>query len=103
MIGCSILISGLINLLTPLIIRYDFNVFIGSRVVLGLVQGILFPSFMSLLAKWIPHSEHSTFIPWLDVGCTVGTVIVSAGAGHLIENNVMGGWPSVFYLSGKSE
>lgn len=101
MIGSSIFISALINFLTPFIIRLDFNLFIISRVVLGLVQGILFPSFMALMAKWIPRSEFSTFIPWLDVGCTVGTVIVSGGAGYLIENNVMGGWPSVFYISGK--
>ncbi|CAG2174536.1 unnamed protein product [Oppiella nova] len=100
MIGTSIFISGFINLLTPFIIHWHFYLFIASRVVLGLVQGILFPSFMVLMSKWIPPEEHSTFIPWLDVGCTVGTIVCSAGAGHLIENKVMGGWPSVFYISG---
>ncbi|CAG2114887.1 unnamed protein product [Medioppia subpectinata] len=100
MIGIAIFTSGVINLFTPFIIRWNYYLFIGSRVVLGLVQGILFPSFMVLMSKWIPPEEHSTFIPWLDVGCTIGTIVCSAGAGHLIENKVMGGWPSVFYICG---
>ena len=97
----SILISGVINLMTPFIVRWNFTIFIISRVVLGVVQGILYPAFYALFAKWIPEQEHSTFMPWLDAGITIGTVIASAGAGELIDSGLMGGWPSVFYISGE--
>jgi ACS family sodium-dependent inorganic phosphate cotransporter-like MFS transporter 5 len=100
LIGFSILISGLVNLLTPVMVRSSFTVFIGSRVVLGFVQGIVFPAFYALFAKWIPEEEHSTFMPWLYVGITIGTVVASTGSGNMIESNFMGGWPSVFYVSG---
>ncbi|CAG2116712.1 unnamed protein product, partial [Medioppia subpectinata] len=96
----SILVSGLINLFTPLIVRTNFTLFIVSRVVLGCFQAVIYPASYALFAKWIPEAEYSTFMPWLDSGITIGTVIASAGAGNILEWEEMGGWPTIFYLSG---
>lgn len=70
---------------------------------LGGAQGLVFPAFYCLFAKWIPANERSTFIPWLDGGITIGTVLISASSGHIIVTfSKFGGWPVVFYFSGKS-
>ncbi|XP_054157469.1 sialin-like [Oppia nitens] len=96
----STLVSAVINLLTPVIVRTNFVLFITSRVLLGVCQAMLYPAFYALFARWIPDEEHSTFMPWLDAGITIGTVIASAGAGKMLDENMLGGWPSIFYISG---
>jgi len=98
--GIAILLSGLINIATPFIARYNLYVFIGSRIILGLGQSAFFPSMYALFNKWIPLNERSTFLPWLDAGCLFGTIIAMGGAGELIKLDVLGGWPMVFYMSG---
>lgn len=93
--------SGLINILTPWLARISVTVFVLSRIVLGACQGVVYPAFYCLFANWIPSNERSTFIPWLDAGITMGTVLISASSGQLIVLfSEFGGWPAVFYFSG---
>lgn len=63
----------------------------------------MYPAFYCLFYKWIPANERSTFIPWLDGGTTIGTILISASSGHIIVAfSQLGGWPVVFYISGES-
>ena len=48
--------TGVINLLTPLLANY-YYVFIASRVLLGMVQAMVFPSAFALASSWIPEQE----------------------------------------------
>ena len=57
-------------------------------------------SEMSLLAAWAPPNERSTLSAVAYGGTYVGTAITLILSGYLINAGVMGGWPSVFYLSG---
>jgi ACS family sodium-dependent inorganic phosphate cotransporter-like MFS transporter 5 len=52
-IGMSIIV----NLLTPLIARANYYLFLASRVVLGICQSVVFPSCYALFAKWVPDQE----------------------------------------------
>jgi MFS family permease len=52
-IGMSIIV----NLLTPLIARANYYLFLASRVVLGIFQSVVFPSCYALFAKWAPDHE----------------------------------------------
>lgn len=56
---CSIglFVSGLINVLTPVIANWNDPVFIASRVILGMFQATVFPSAYAVVANWIPDTE----------------------------------------------
>jgi MFS family permease len=49
--------SIIINLLTPIIARADYYLFLVSRVALGVSQSVVFPSCYALFAKWAPDHE----------------------------------------------
>lgn len=98
--GIGLLLSGLINIGTPFIARYNLYAFIGSRIILGLCQSAVYPSLYALFSRWIPRNERSTYLPWLDAGCLFGTIIAMGGGGEIIKLDILGGWPLVFYLSG---
>lgn len=49
--------SGILNILTPVIVDWNDNVFIASRVVLGFFQAMVFPSCYALTARWMPDNE----------------------------------------------
>ena len=49
--------TGLINLLTPLIVVNSFGLFIASRVLMGLVQSGIFASLYSAVTRWVPDNE----------------------------------------------
>ena len=56
--GGGILVSIIINALTPLIARTNnFYFLFSSRVVLGLFQAFIFPSCYALASKWAPDHE----------------------------------------------
>lgn len=48
--------TGVINLLTPVLAPH-YIVFLGSRVVLGFFQAMVFPSAFQLTTRWIPEEE----------------------------------------------
>lgn len=94
--------SGIINLFTPLLARNSVSIFVFSRIALGAFQGVIYPAFYCLFSKWIPSNERSTFLPWLDAGATIGTILISATSGQIIVWFAQfGGWPVVFYFSSK--
>ncbi|KAH9527628.1 putative transporter slc-17.2 [Dermatophagoides farinae] len=93
--------SGIINLLTPFLARNSWLLFICSRILLGAFQGVVYPAFYCLFSRWIPSNERSTFVPWLDAGSIMGTILISASSGKIILYfSNFGGWPVVFYFSG---
>ena len=93
--------SGIINLMTPFLARNSWLLFICSRILLGAFQGVVYPAFYCLFSRWIPSNERSTFVPWLDAGSIMGTILISASSGKIILYfSSFGGWPVVFYFSG---
>lgn len=98
--GVGILLSGLINLSTPLIVRFNFYLFIASRILLGLSQSAIFSSFYALFVRWFPDDERPKFLSWLDTGNCIGGILVMIVSGYLIRMNLFGGWPSAFYVPG---
>lgn len=98
-VAISLIGSGLINLITPFV-AYSVTLLTLSRIVLGLMQGGIFPSCFAMLHKWMPVKERSIGFAFMDVGATIGSVIATTGSGYLSEHGFAGGWPSVFYSSG---
>lgn len=95
----SLIGSGVINILTPLVAS-STGLLVISRMVLGIIQGGIFPSCYAMIGKWFPLKERSLGFAFMEIGATIGSVLATTSAGYLSEHGFAGGWPSVFYVSG---
>ncbi|KAK8736506.1 hypothetical protein OTU49_005043, partial [Cherax quadricarinatus] len=50
--GSGIVLSALLTVLTPLSARFSTELLIAVRVIIGIVQGVVFPAINSMLATW---------------------------------------------------
>lgn len=98
-VAVSLLGSAVINFITPLVAGSMFALVI-SRVVLGVLQGGIFPACYAMLYKWMPQKERSFALANMDVGATIGSIVAASLTGYLSEYGFAGGWPSAFYVSG---
>ncbi|CAF1205946.1 unnamed protein product [Didymodactylos carnosus] len=73
--GGSVLITGLLTLLTPVAARTHVVFLIAIRVLIGICSGPLFPSAGALWGRWIPPLERSTIPPAATTGANIGIVI----------------------------
>lgn len=98
-VAISLIGSAVINFITPLITD-SISILVASRVLLGLLQGGIFPSCYAILYKWMPQRERSIALAFMDVGATIGSILAASLSGYLSEYGFAGGWPSSFYVSG---
>ena len=96
-VGFAILSSGIINLMTPILAHWGVGALIASRVLLGLVQGGVFPACFATVTQWFAPSEKSFAFGLVNVGGNLGAVAAASLTG-LMSHNV--GWPYSFYTIG---
>ncbi|XP_075978173.1 putative inorganic phosphate cotransporter [Anticarsia gemmatalis] len=91
--------TGIINLLLPYAAtKGDYVAVIVCRVLMGLTQGLLYPSIHGVLGHWAPVSERSRLGTFVYAGAQLGTIIELLTSGILSASSW--GWPSVFYVAG---
>ncbi|NXT29397.1 S17A9 protein, partial [Syrrhaptes paradoxus] len=91
---------GFLTVLTPLLTHLTSAhlVFMASsRFLMGLLQGVYFPSLASLLSQRVRESERAFTYSTVGTGSQFGTLVIG-GAGSLLLDWY--GWESVFYFSG---
>lgn len=98
-VAFSLLGSGILNLLTPLLTSSVW-LMVASRLILGLLQCGLFPACFAIIFNWFPLKERSVAYAALEIGTMLGSVWAAGMAGYLAEHGFAGGWPSTFYVSG---
>ncbi|KAI1304267.1 putative transporter slc-17.2 [Halotydeus destructor] len=98
-VAFNLLASGLINLVTPIFASSAFLLSF-SRVMLGFVQGGIFPACFAIVCKWLPANERGPGLALFDTGSNIGSVSAMFLAGYLSDHGFAGGWPSVFYTCG---
>lgn len=54
----------------------------------------------AMVARWLPKNERGLMSTFVYSGAQIGTVITMPLAGFLSSSQVLGGWASVFYLTG---
>ncbi|XP_045448061.1 putative inorganic phosphate cotransporter [Melitaea cinxia] len=97
----SMAVTGILNLFVPFAAtKGDWQAVCGCRILMGLFQGLLYPSLHGLLGKWAPVSERGRMGTIVYSGSQLGTIIEMIVAGVLSESQW--GWPSVYYLAGAS-
>ncbi|XP_015918821.1 putative inorganic phosphate cotransporter isoform X2 [Parasteatoda tepidariorum] len=98
--GCGILTTAIISLLIPLTASFGSLALTCIRVIQGLADGITIPAINVAISRWSPKSERSRVSTVIFSGAQIGTVIALPISGLLSVTDVLGGWPSVFYVFG---
>ncbi|XP_014356393.2 putative inorganic phosphate cotransporter isoform X1 [Papilio machaon] len=100
-ITAAMLVTGLVNLVTPFAAtKGDWMAVCACRILMGLSQGLLYPSLHGLLGQWAPAAERSRMGTFVYAGAQLGTIIEMMLAGVLSAGPW--GWPAVFYVAGAS-
>lgn len=97
MFGCGTLITAVLTLLTPVSAHAGVGWLVANRVLMGLGEGVTFPSMHAMIAKWIPPKERSKLGSLIWAGAQAGTVVSLPVSGYLADDL---GWESVFYVFG---
>jgi ACS family sodium-dependent inorganic phosphate cotransporter len=96
-LAAGVAIWSLATFITPLAAAATFSALLAARVLLGLGEGVNFPSIHSLTARWTLPSERARVLSVNYSGMYVGT-IAALSASPLIIKAL--GWPALFYISG---
>ncbi|XP_017490863.1 PREDICTED: putative inorganic phosphate cotransporter [Rhagoletis zephyria] len=99
MLLVSVTVSSFLAILTPLSARIgDWKLVFALRLTQGLVQGCIFPSTHTILAKWVPPDERGSIGTFCYTGVQFGSVVIMAVSGAIASSSF--GWPGIFYISG---
>lgn len=99
-ITTSMLFSGLLTILIPLLSKFNWVALFVCRFFIGVLQGLFWPSTSALWSCWAPPAERTMLVGLSNSGSWVGTIVCFLLAGYLCENGFSNGWPSIFYIYG---
>ena len=97
MLLLAILDSMVINISTPILATTSYYAMLGSRGILGLGDGLIFPAVSSMSARWFPPSERSTMAAITTSGNQIAGVFAMVISSYLCSVDLLGGWPLIFY------
>ena len=96
-LGYALLIWSLFTIITPFFAYQGLWWLILIRILMGLGEGVTFPSWHAIYARWIPFQERTRAIGFTNSGIAAGTLFGFAVAALIIANY---SWEWVFYLFG---
>ncbi|XP_033103922.1 sialin-like [Anneissia japonica] len=96
----GLLISSVMMLATPIAAKLSVGLFISTRVLDGIGQGLVLPSIYNLIVKVSEPDERSSLISIASSGMNIGAIVSGYLSARLCASAFLGGWPSTFYLSG---
>ena len=96
-LAAGVAIWSLATFVTPLAAAATFSALLAARVLLGLGEGVNFPSIHSLTSRWTLPSERARVLSVNYSGMYVGTVAALSASPLIIKAF---GWPALFYISG---
>ncbi|XP_011343507.1 putative inorganic phosphate cotransporter isoform X2 [Ooceraea biroi] len=99
-LGIGMLINSVFGLLVPASAYWGYEWLVVIRFIQGLGEGPIVPCTHALLAKWVPPNERSRMGAFVYAGAQFGTVISMPLSGLLADWELVGGWPSIFYVFG---
>jgi len=88
--------TAIFTILTPLGVYYgEETALIILRVLMGLFEGVSYPSINALLGKWVPPEERSRAGSFVYSGGFIGSMVGVLIPGWILQYSEMG-WPLVF-------
>ncbi|XP_053609698.1 putative inorganic phosphate cotransporter [Plodia interpunctella] len=99
LILATMVTNGIINMVVPFAAMHGgWTAVCACRIVMGLTQGLLYPSLHSFLGHWAPTSERSRMGTFVYAGGQLGTIVEMMTSSLLSASRW--GWPSIFYVAG---
>ncbi|XP_041372316.1 uncharacterized transporter slc-17.2-like [Gigantopelta aegis] len=99
-VGIATFLVATISILSPIMARTSKYLFLISRVVTGLCQGVMFPAAQAFWSRWSPPNERTRLLGLAYAGGPVGNAIIFPIGGQLCAYGFDNGWASVFYVIG---
>ena len=96
-LGYALIIWSLFTIVTPFFAYSGLWWLIFIRILLGLGEGVTFPAWHSIYARWIPFTERTRAVGFTNSGIAAGTVFGYVVAAVIIANY---SWEWVFYTFG---
>ena len=96
-LGVGLITWSLFTLVTPLAAAAGFTILILARLGMGLGEGVTFPAWHSLYARWIPKSERSRAVAATNSAIPLGTIFGLVVTPIII---IELSWQWAFYLYG---
>ena len=96
-LGYGLLIWSFFTIITPFFAYSGLWWLIFIRILMGLGEGITFPSWHAIYARWIPFNERTRAVAFTNSGIAAGTLFGYVVAALIIANY---SWEWVFYLFG---
>ena len=96
-LGYGLLIWSFFTIITPFFAYSGLWWLILIRILMGLGEGITFPSWHAIYARWIPFKERTRAVAFTNSGIAAGTLFGYAVAALIIAKY---SWEWVFYLFG---
>lgn len=96
-LAAGVAIWSLATFIMPPAAAASFSALLATRVLLGLGEGVNFPSIHSLTSRWTLPSERARVLSVNYSGMYVGTVLALSVSPLIIRAF---GWPALFYISG---
>lgn len=96
-LGYALIIWSLFTIVTPFFAYSGLWWLIFIRILLGLGEGVTFPAWHSIYARWIPFNERTRAVGFTNSGIAAGTVFGYVVAAVIIANY---SWEWVFYTFG---
>jgi ACS family sodium-dependent inorganic phosphate cotransporter len=96
-LGYGVLFWSLFTILTPAAAHHGFFLLLFTRVLLGLGEGITFPAWHSLYARWVPYQERTRAIAFTNSGIPLGSIFAYVVTPIIM---IVYGWEWAFYSFG---
>ena len=96
-LGYGVLFWSLFTILTPAAAHHGFFLLLLTRVLLGLGEGITFPAWHSLYARWVPYQERTRAIAFTNSGIPLGSIFAYVVTPIIM---IVYGWEWAFYSFG---
>ena len=96
-LGYGLLIWSFFTVITPFFAYQGLWWLIFIRILMGLGEGVTFPSWHAIYARWIPFKERTRAVGFTNSGIAAGTLFGYALAALIISRY---SWEWVFYIFG---
>jgi len=87
----------LFTMLTPPAAALGFTILIMTRILMGMGEAVTFPSVYSLFSKWVPLTERSRAIGFINSAIPLGTIFALLTTPIIVQ---AWGWQWAFYSFG---
>lgn len=95
-LGIGVLGTSILTSFVPIVADWGINYLCATRALIGIFEGVTFPSITSFWGKWAPPNERTRLLSWSQNGAPLGTVFGSVVTGFLASVPGLG-WQASFY------